>query len=107
MPTNIIVQVPDSLRSYHSFLQDFFIKMIIKLDKNSWKETPTKANLHEIMDLLVDEVVEFESQIHKDRLDLNTFMELADIANFAFLAYVALRLEGVKHGDQESNAKSG
>jgi len=97
MPTNLLIQVPDSLRSYHAFLNSFFMKMIVKLDINSYKETPTKANLHEIMDLLVDEVVEFEAQIFKDRLDLNSFMELADIANFAFLAYVALRLEGVKH----------
>jgi NTP pyrophosphatase (non-canonical NTP hydrolase) len=102
MPTNILLQVPDSLRDYHFFLQGFFMKMIIKLDKNSWKETPTKANLHEIMDLLVDEVVEFEAQVDKNRLDINAYMELADIANFAFLAYAALRLEGVKNENKDT-----
>ena len=103
MPTNLIVQIPNSLYPYHGFLQDFFTRMIEKLDKNSYKETPTKANLHEIMDLPINEVTELEDQVHKDRLDENTFMELADIANFAFLAYAALRLEGVKHESKSCN----
>ena len=100
MPTNIIIQVPNSLRDYHLFLNDFFRIMIMKLDKNSWKETPTKQTLHAIMDLLVEEIIEFEKQIAEDRFNENSLIELADQANFSFLAYVALRLEGVQHEDK-------
>jgi len=72
----------------------------MKLDKNSWKETPTKQTLHAIMDLLVEEIIEFEKQIAEDRFNENSLIELADQANFSFLAYVALRLEGVQHEDK-------
>ena len=102
MPTNIITQVPYSLRSYHHLLQDFFKIMIMKLDKNSHKETPTKENLSGIMDLLLQEIIEFENQVHQDKFNENSLIELADQANFAFLAYVALRLEGVKHETKDS-----
>jgi len=108
MPTNILIQVPNSLSAYHTFLLDFFNTMIYKLDKNSHKDTPTKENLQGIMDLLLGEIVEFEQQVHQDKFNENSLTELADQANFAFLAYVALRLEGVQHGrkNKESNPKS-
>jgi hypothetical protein len=105
MSTNIIVQVPDSLRKYHRFLQDFFDKMVYKLHKNAHKETPAKESLQKIMDLLIEEIIEFENQIAKDKFNENSLIELADQANFAFLAYVALRLEGVKHADQGGNTQ--
>jgi len=106
MPTNIIIQVPNSLRPYHSLLHEFFRTMIVKLDKNSYKETPTKQTLHAIMDLLVEEIIEFEKQVHEDKFNENSLIELADQANFSFLAYVALRLEGVKH-ESESTTGTG
>jgi hypothetical protein len=77
--------------------------MIKKLDKNSHKDTPLIKDMGKIMDLLLDEVVEFENQIHVDKFDENSLVELADQANFAFLAYVALRRDGVKHAEEESN----
>ena len=97
MPTNILVQIPDSLRDWHPLLLDFFKGMIRKLDKNSHKKTPTKESLETIMTLLVDEIIEFEQQVFTNRFDENSLIELMDQANFAFLAYVALRSEGVKH----------
>ena len=97
MPTNILIQIPDSLRQFHDLLHDFFKGMIHKLDKNSHKETPTAETLQNIMDLLVEEIVEFENQISKDKFNENSLIELMDQANFSFLAYVALRREGVKH----------
>ena len=106
MPTNILVQIPDSLRDWHPLLLDFFKGMIRKLDKNSHKKTPTIASLETIMTLLVDEIIEFEVQVAKDKFDSNSLVELMDQANFAFLAYVALRAEGVKH-EEESGIKSG
>lgn len=99
MPTNIIVQVPDSLRQYHSLLLDFVNTMINKLDKNSHKQTPTTASLPTIMELLQLEIDEFMEQIGEDKFNENSLVELADQANFSFLAYVALRLQGVKHAE--------
>lgn len=98
MPTNILVQVPDSLRNYHAFLHEFFKGMIMKLDKNSHKDTPSKASLPEIMDLLRFEIEEFEEQLRIDKFDENSLIELMDQANFAFLAYIALRNSGVEYG---------
>ena len=103
MPTNILVQVPDSLREYHDYLHHFFLGMIYKLDKNSHKKTPTTADLPQIMDLLRGEIKEFEDQLATDKFDENSLIELMDQANFAFLAYAALRMQGVKHG---GNSKS-
>lgn len=104
MPTNIIIQIPDSLRQYHDLLHDFFKGMIRKLDKNSHKDTPVKESLQKIMDKLVEEIIEFENQIHKDRFNENSLIELMDQANFSFLAYVVLRGEGVKHEEKASGS---
>jgi hypothetical protein len=93
MSASITVQVPDSINNWTPLLATFFAGMIAKLDKNSHKETPTKESLQEIMDLLIEEICEFETQIHMDRFNDNSFVELMDQANFAFLAYVALRME--------------
>ena len=93
----LIVNVPDSLDHWQPMRRDFFIGMLDKLDKNSHKDTPTKETLPKIMDLLREEIKEFEEQLYKDRFDENSLIELMDQANFSFLAYVALRMEGVKH----------
>jgi hypothetical protein len=98
MPVNIIIQVPESIDKYRPMLLDFFNMMLMKLDKNSHKDTPTMETLPKIMDLLLDEIIEFEEQIGKDKFNENSLVELADQANFSFLAYVALRTQGVEHG---------
>jgi len=100
MPTNILIQVPNSLFSYHTHLQRFFEGMIRKLDKNSHKDTPTTKDIPAIIEDLREEVVEFEEQLALDKFDENTLIELMDAANFAFLAYVVLRKDGVNHGEK-------
>jgi len=105
MSSAIVVQIPSSLRGYHSFLHDFFAGMIMKLAKNSHKDTPTKETLPKIMDLLREEIREFEEQLAEDKFNENSLIELMDQANFSFLAYVALRMEGVKH-EAPSSAQS-
>ena len=97
MPVNLLIQVPDSIKVWQPLLLDFFKGMITKLDKNSHKQTPRLETLPRIMELLMDEIAEFEAQIEEDKFDENSLIELMDQANFAFLAYVALRMEGVKH----------
>jgi AICAR transformylase/IMP cyclohydrolase PurH len=98
MPISVFIQVPDSIAQYREHLHEFFMGMILKLDKNSHKETPTKETIPKIMDLLRMEIAEFEEQMDKDKFDENSLIELMDQANFSFLAYVALRMQGVEHG---------
>jgi hypothetical protein len=107
MPVNLLIEVPDSIKTWQPFLLRFFKGMMDKLDKNSWKQTPKLETLPRIMELLKEEIEEFESQLEEDRFNENSLVELMDQANFAFLAYVALRMEGVKHGSEESHSKLG
>ena len=97
MATNIVIQVPNSLFQYHTHLKYFFEGMMMKLDKNSHKDTPKSKDIPEIIENLREEVIEFEEQLALNKFAENTLIELMDSANFAFLAYVALRMQGVEH----------
>ena len=97
MPEVMLVQVPDSLVKYTDQLAGFFSGMMHKLDINSHKDTPTMKSIPEIIHNLQEEVLEFEDQLLQDKFNENSLIELMDVANFAFLAYVALRLQGVEH----------
>ena len=44
--------------------------------------------------MLLAELGEFIEQFHEDRKDANTVVELFDVANFAFLMFLALRNQG-------------
>jgi len=106
MPNDImLIHVPDSLLEYTDTLADFFDGMIRKLDVNSHKKTPTTKDIPDIIENLREEVLEFEEQLALNKFDENTLIELMDTANFAFLAYVALRLQGVKHGSKNKVAQ--
>ena len=97
MATNIVIQIPNSLFGYHTSLRDFFEGMVMKLALNSHKDTPTTKDIPEIIENLREEVIEFEEQLARNKFDENTLIELMDAANFAFLAYIALKLQGVEH----------
>ena len=84
------IQIPKSIEMYKEHLGMFFGGMLDKLDRNSHKSTPTIHTVPKIMDHLQMEVKEFEDQFFTDKSDPNTLVELYDVANFAFLAYVAL-----------------
>jgi len=96
----IVTSIPKSIEQYQEYLRRFFEGMITKLDKNSHKSTPTVETLPKIMDLLRQEIIEFEEQLADKKFDENSLIELMDQANFSFLAYVALRLQGVEHGPE-------
>lgn len=98
MPIIIVIEVPNSIQKYAPLLKRFFDGMIKKLDKNSHKETPTKETIERIIDLLFEEIIEFKRQIHEDKYNENSLIELMDTANFAFLAYVALIIEMTQNG---------
>jgi len=107
MATTIEMKVPDSIDKFSTYLYEFFDLMLHKLDVNSHKDTPSKESLGRIMELLLDEVVEFEDQLKEDKFDLNSLVELADQANFSFLAFVALRKDGVGDDDPKGDSKLG
>jgi len=96
----VMIRIPQEIEKYSPLLQDFFDGMIEKLRKNAHKETPTKESLERIMELLALEIIEFEEQLAADKFDENSLIELMDQANFSFLAYVALRLQGVEHANR-------
>jgi len=105
MTTRIVVSIPPSVLSYQHHLKNCFDGLVKKLDANSHKQTPTEADIPAIIDLMVEEIDEFETQLKEDKFNENTLVELMDAANFAFLAYVALRFQGVEH-EREAPGKS-
>lgn len=96
--TNIAIAIPPSLQKFREPLKGFIEGMVFKLHANSHKDTPTRQHIVDIITLLRAEIEEFEQQLEDDKDDLNSLVELHDAANFCFLAYMALRLDGVKTG---------
>jgi hypothetical protein len=97
----MMVAVPEALEKYSDHLAAFFDGMLHKLNLNSHKDTPNREQVDGIVALLRAEIVEFEEQVAEDRFDPNSLMELHDAANFAFLAFVALR-EQAAHLEREA-----
>jgi hypothetical protein len=100
----LIVEVPPTLEQHKYLLEKFVESMVLKLHKNSHKETPTIKTVPEIIDLMMLEVDEFEEQFFENKDDPNALLELADVANFAFLAYFALRTQ---HAEVSLNSADG
>lgn len=89
------VNIPPTLAAYRHHLRDFFDMMVLKLHQNSHKNTPSTADIPRIVDLMRGEIREFEEQFAEDVNNPNSLLELCDSSNFAFLAFVALREQGV------------
>lgn len=91
--------------------------MLHKLSKNAHKKTPEIVDIPGMVDMLLVELEEFNEQFQQDRYDANTLIELFDVANFAFLIFVALRnqghadwrmaTEGLKHNEAQDSADLG
>ena len=94
--TNIAVSIPPDLHVYRGHLRTFFEGMIRKLSINSHKSTPTKTDMNGIINLMLGEIEELKEQVSVDKFDENSLAEAYDCANYAFLAFVALRGDGVK-----------
>ncbi len=94
--TNIAIPIAPALQKFRIHIRDFIAGMVFKLNKNSHKETPDRLHIDSIIQLLREEIYEFEEQLKNDKFDENSLLELFDIANYAFLAFVALRNDGVE-----------
>jgi len=77
--------------------REFMQGMLFKLDKNSHKNTPEIEDIPGMVRMLLVELTEFQDQFRDDRHNPNTLIELFDVANFAFLMFLALRNQG--HAD--------
>lgn len=82
--------IPNEIENLRPFLSKFIEAMTDKLSKNSHKDTPSKVDVPGVIAMLRAEIIEFEDQYDRDKRDDNALLELADIANFALLAYVGL-----------------
>jgi len=94
--TKISINVPSSMRVYREHLSEFIGTMMRKLDMNSHKNVPETKDIPGMVQRLKEEIEEFEEQQKFDPTAINNIMELVDASNFAFLAFVALRNNGVK-----------
>lgn len=90
------INTPPTLAGLQAHLRDFLDMMVFKLHQNSHKETPTRDQIPDIVAGIRREIEEFEEQLAAEKNDPNSLVELADAANMAFLAFVALRNQGVK-----------
>jgi len=90
------INTPPSIVSLRNHLRDFLDIMVYKLHQNSHKTTPTRDDIPNIVNGIRREIEEFEEQVGENKDDPNSLVELADAANMAFLAFVALRNQGVK-----------
>jgi hypothetical protein len=88
------LELPSSLELLEERLREFFQGMLWKLHLNAHKKTPEVTDIPGIIDMLLGEVEEFNEQLQLDIEDANASIELFDTANFAFLAFLAIRNRG-------------
>jgi len=87
--TTIQTPLPESLAHYEQALDALFKAMVYKLERNSSKESPSRPDINTLVARLVEEVAEVLIQLAEDRYDVNMLHELADVANYCMLIYVA------------------
>lgn len=91
------IDLPPELDLLEERLREFMQGMFYKLAINSHKNTPETSDIPKMIVLLLGELEEFQEQFEGDKYDANTLIELFDVANFAFLMFLALRNQG--HAD--------
>lgn len=91
----ITLDIPDNVDYMGPALAEFFSGMVHKLSINGHKTPPSKCDIVKNMLLMQREIMELHEQWIKDKCDPNLFLELCDIANFAFLTRYSMLLEGV------------
>lgn len=89
----IEIEVPKELEHMGQDLTDFCTAMVFKLYQNKHKNSVTEYDIPYLMGRLLIECGEVMEQYHVDLRDKNMVMELVDVANFAFLMKLALKLQ--------------
>ena len=88
--TELVIDVPRNIDDMSSELAEFFQLMLKKLDENSHKKTVSSDDVLKLLGKLLHECGEFTESYHCDLMDKNNELELADVANFAFLIFMVL-----------------
>lgn len=93
MSSTITIVVPDNIWQMEDQLAEFFNGMVHKLSSNSHKTPPSVCDITKYILLLQGEVLEMYHQWVTDKDDPNLMLELCDVANYAFLVTVSMKLE--------------
>lgn len=89
----IEVDIPSDLEEYAPFMAGLLRLQVAKLYVNAHKATPERREIEIFIRRMREEIEELEAQLGENRLDGNGLLEIADIANFALLSFIALRNE--------------
>lgn len=93
---DITIRVPKDLEDYAEHIENLMQLCITKLFVNAHKITPTVKEVEEMLKRLEEELVELRQQLAENRFKGNALLEIADVVNFALLAYIGLRDEQMK-----------
>lgn len=83
--TSLNVPIPEEMEPYRDDLEYFFVTMVRKLHVNRHKGTSKDTSLGRLMQGLDAERAEVNKALHNEG-QFDVPLELADVANFAFLA---------------------
>lgn len=97
---DVIIRVPKDLEDYAEHIENLMTLCVAKLFVNAHKITPTVKEVEEMIRRLREELTELEDQLAENRFKGNALLEIADVVNFALLAYIGLRDEQMKKKGQ-------
>ena len=106
----VTIDIPEELEEYAPHIGGLLRLQLAKLFVNAHKATPERRDVGVFIERMREEIVELESQLLENRLKGNALLEIADIANFALLSYIALRNEQMEHKgnvDERSRPSNG
>lgn len=103
MSRRIIVEIPEELAGLQGDLQWFVGVMVEKLYQNRHKATTQSTEPSTFLLKLQAELLEVHEQWLADPCHPNMTRELADAANFAFLAHCAIEAWKARHRQSALN----
>lgn len=83
------ITIPDCIGEMAEGLETFFGGMVDKLALNSHKSSPRWVDVQFYLLKMQGEILELHGQIIADKFDPNLLKESCDVANFAFLTFLA------------------
>lgn len=89
----IMIELPEEIGQYEDDLKELWEAQVAKLHKNRHKKSVEHYDVPYLMGRLLAECAEVLEQYHVDILSPNMKLELADVMNFAFLMWIAVKGE--------------
>ncbi len=88
--------VPNRVNDMRPYLDRFTQAMLYKLNKNGHKRPPSYSDIHTYLRGMQTEALEALDQFLRNPKSENLILELADVANFAFLMAMVTMIENDK-----------